>query len=50
MHSNVWGWTEVLSKEELLSANISFLAYFTNNIGDSSFNYDQILDSIKALL
>lgn len=26
------------------------LAYFTNNIGDSSSNYDQILDSIKALL
>ena len=27
-----------------------YLAYPTNNIGDPSSNYDQILESLKALL
>lgn len=47
MHNNVWGWTEVLSKEELLNATISFNSLPYQVLGGYSSNYDQILEIVK---
>lgn len=47
MHNNVWGWTEVLSKEELLNATISVNSLPYQVLGGYSSNYDQILEIVK---